>query len=98
VIPLTDREEAANAAHLLERLRAAGAEELTGSEIGRVWATFRAGEDRPLYKIYRWRAAGVYFVGRYSAEGRQLEPLGQFGDLEALIVYCLGRVTGSQRS
>lgn len=96
VTALSDREEADNAARLLERLRAAGADELTGSEIGRIWATFRAGDDHNLYKIYRWRAVGVYFVGRYSADDRQLEPLGQFEDLEALIVYCLGRVRGSR--
>ena len=92
VTPITDRDEADNATMLLERLRAAGADELTGSEIGRVWATFRAGDEHSLYKIYRWRAAGVFFVGRYSPSGSQLEPLGQFDDLEALIAYCLGRV------
>lgn len=96
VTPLTDREEADHQAQLLERLGSAGADELTGSKIGRVWATFRAGKDRSLYKIYRWRAAGVYFVGRYSPGGDQLEPLGQFADLDALIAYCLGKVAGSR--
>lgn len=95
---LTDQDEADHQAQLLERLRTAGAEELTGSKIGRVWATFRAGEERTLYKIYRWRAAGVYFVGRYTTDGRQLEPLGQFDDLDALIAYCLRKVTGSRLS
>lgn len=98
VTPLTDREEADNETQLLQRLRAAGANELTGSKIGRVWATFRAGDDHTLYKIYRWRIAGVYFVGRYSAGGHQLEPLGQFDDLEALIAYCLMRVKGFRLS
>lgn len=98
VIMLTDREEADNEAQLLERLRAAGADELKSSKIGRVWATFRAGADQSLYKVYRWRAAGVYFVGRYSADGRQLEPLGQFGDLKALLTYCFGRIKGFRLS
>jgi FixJ family two-component response regulator len=96
--PLTDREEADNLARMLEKLRAAGAYELTGSSIGRVWATFRAGEDRSLYKIYRWRAAGVYFVGRYDLTGNRLQPLGEFDNLDALIVYCLGKVAGSRLS
>lgn len=95
---LSSREEADHQTLLLERLRRAGAEELTGSKIGRVWATFRAGDERTLYKIYRWRATGVYFVGRYTTDGRQLEPLGQFDDLEALMAYCLGKVTGSRLS
>ena len=98
VTPLTDRMEVANANRLMEGLRAAGARELTGSTIGRVWATFRAGDDQSLYKIYRWRAVGVYFVGRYNPAGTQLEPLGQFDDLDALIAYCLTRVVGARTS
>ena len=93
--PLTDRQEADNLARLLNSLRAAGADELTTSKLGRTWATFRAGADRTLYKIYRWRAAGVYFIGRYGPNGDQLEPLGQFADLDALIVYCVGKVARS---
>ena len=98
VTPLTDSEEARNATLLMDRLRAAGARELTGSKIGRVWATFRAGDDRSLYKIYRWRAAGVYFVGRYNPAGTQLQPLGEFDNLDALVAYCLGKVAGSRLS
>lgn len=98
VSALTDREEADHQVQLLERLRAAGAQELAGSKIGRVWATFRVGDERTLYKIYRWRAVGVYFVGRYSPDGDQMEPLGQFDDLDALIVYCLRKVAGSRLS
>lgn len=95
---VTDREEAEHQARLLEHLRAAGADELAGSTLGRVWATFRAGTDRSLYKIYRWRMADVYFVGRYSPDGHQLEPLGQFGDLDALLIYCFGKIKGSRLS
>ena len=91
---VTDQSEAAQHAELLDRLRAAGARELTSSAIGRTWATFRAGPDGSLHKIYRWRQADMYFVGRYSPDGGQLQPLGQFADLEALIVYCLGRLRG----
>lgn len=98
VTVLTDREEADHETELLERLRAAGADELKGSKIGRVWATFRAGENRDLYKVYRWRAADVYFVGRYTADGRQLQPLGQFGDIPALLSYCFGRIKGFRLS
>ncbi len=99
---ITDRQEADleadNETQLVERLRAAGADELKGSQIGRVWATFRAGSDRTLFKVYRWRAADVYFVGRYGTNGGQLEPLGQFADLDALIAYCLGRIEGFRLS
>jgi CheY-like chemotaxis protein len=98
VTVIDDRQEADNQMRLLDRLRVAGASELTGSKIGRVWATFRARSDNTLYKIYRWRGADVYFVGRYSADGGQLEPLGQFGNLEALIAYCLGRIKGLRLS
>lgn len=95
---LTDEDEAANQARLLERLRAAGAQDLIGSQIGRTWATFRIGSASPLYKIYRWRAAGVYFVGRYSSDGRQMEPLGQFASLDALLMYCVGKLGGARLS
>ena len=98
VTALTDRGEADDQARLLERLRAAGAEELTGSSIGRAWGTFRIAGESSLYKIYRWRSAGLYFVGRYRPDGSQLEPLGQFDDLDALIAYCLGRVEGRRAS
>jgi CheY-like chemotaxis protein len=98
VTMLTDREEADHETELLERLRAAGADEVRGSKIGRVWATFRAGEDHSLYKVYRWRMAGAYFVGRYSPDGHQMQPLGQFTDLEALLQYCLGRIKGFRLS
>lgn len=98
VTSITDRDEAASQTLLLKRLRGAGADELAGSRIGRVWATFRAGSDHSLYKIYRWRVADVYFVGRYSADGQQLEPLGQFGDLDALMAYCFGQIKGFRLS
>lgn len=95
---VTNESEAAHRAELVDRLRAAGANELTSSGMGRAWATFRAGKAHSLYKIYRWRMAGTYFVGRYSPDGTQLEPLGQFPDLEALIAYCLGRIKDSRLS
>lgn len=93
--PISDLQEADDQAKLLETLRAAGADELTGSKLNRVWATFRAGSDHSLYKIYRWRAAEAYFIGRYSADGRQLRPLAQFANLEALIHYCRSQIKGS---
>lgn len=84
----TDRQEEADARRLLAALRAAGAEELQSSRSGRVWATFRGGQPRALYKVYRWRTADVYFVGAYSASGAQLHPLGQFATLESLVAFC----------
>lgn len=84
----TDAEERARHADLLDRLRGIGAEDLKSSEIGREWATFRARKERFHYKVYRWRSADRYYVGRYSLAGDQLDPLGQFSDLESLIAYC----------
>jgi hypothetical protein len=76
---------------LIYHLRAEGAQDIVGSKIGRVWATFKA-SDGGLYTVYRWRAADVYFVGRYDREGKQLEPLGQFSKLEAVIAFCVARI------
>lgn len=85
----TDNAEDARHSELLARLRDGGAEELRTSQIIREWATFEAGADHRLFKIYRWRAVDTYFIGRYTADGRQLQPIGQFSDLEALVAYCL---------
>lgn len=85
------RTEAQEQSRLVERLGAAGALDVNGSKIGRVWATFKT-RDGNLYKVYRWRAADMYFVGRYSPGGSQLEPLGQFATLEAVIAFCVGRI------
>lgn len=73
---------------LLERLRAAGAHDLRISDAGREWVTFRAKPNGDLFKVYRWQAAGTYFIGRYAANGAQLQPLGQLYDTDATIVYC----------
>jgi len=97
VRPVTDEQELAHQAELLRRLRAAGAEDVTGSVLGRVWATFTAGRPPTAFKVYRWRAAGVYFIGRYLADGGQMEPLGQFTELEPLISYCARQIERSQR-
>lgn len=85
------RTEAQEQAQLADRLRAAGALDVNVSKIGRVWATFKTG-DGSLYKVYRWRAADVYFVGRYGPGGSQLEPLGQLSKLEAVLAFCVARI------
>lgn len=73
---------------LIERLRTAGAQDIRTSDAGREWVTFRAKRDGNLFKIYRWQTAGAYFVGRYGANGDQLQPLGQLYDADATIAYC----------
>lgn len=73
---------------LLERLRAAGAHDLRTSVEGREWVTFRAAPNGDLVKVYRWQAAGAYFIGRYAADGAQLQPLAQLYDTDATIAYC----------
>jgi CheY-like chemotaxis protein len=86
--PVTDAEELSLHVELVDRLRVAGARDLATSTIGRSWVTFTAGRSPSTFNVYRWRAAGAYFIGRYRAGGAQMEPLGQFTDLDALIAYC----------
>ena len=93
-----DQQEEAHRAELLRRLQAAGAHALTSSHMGRTWATFRIGTDPALYKVYRWRAANAFFVGRYSADGSQMQPLGQFGSIDALIAYCMAALPPTRPS
>jgi len=88
----TDQEELTHQFELLGGLRAAGAVNLEGSEIGRVWASFTAGTPPETFKVYRWRQAGAYFLGRYRAGGVQMEPLGQFTELEPLLAYCANQI------
>lgn len=85
---LSHKVATAETKRLLERLRVAGAYDLRTSSSGREWVTFRATPNGDLFKVYRWQAAGAYFIGRYSATGDQLQPLGQLYDTEAAIVYC----------
>lgn len=83
----SEAETAARVVELREQLIAAGARGLTTSP-RRVWAIFRgAGEE--LVQIYWWERLSLYLVARYSADGSQLEPLGQFTDLEAAIAVAL---------
>ncbi|MDQ2951077.1 MAG: hypothetical protein M3R54_02305 [Chloroflexota bacterium] len=83
----SETERAARREELLEQLIGAGARDISASS-PRVWATFRAGEDE-LTQIYWWELLSVYLVGRYSADGTRLEPLGQFTDLGAAIAVAL---------
>lgn len=73
---------------LIGRLRTAGAHDIRTSDAGREWVTFRAKRDGDLFKIYRWQTAGAYFIGRYGAKDKQLQPLAQLSDADATIVYC----------
>lgn len=93
----TQANDQAYANDLYERLRAAGARDLQASRSHREWVTFRIGDSGTLMKVYRWRLADMYFVGRYSSDGEQLEPLAQFADLDALIEFCV-RIIGSDAS
>lgn len=74
-------------ADLREQLVAAGARRISTSS-RRVWATF-LGADDELLQIYWWETLSLYLVGRYTADGSQLEPLGQFSELKAAIALAL---------
>jgi hypothetical protein len=79
---------ARDTATVMERLRAAGVQELRTSSAGREWVTFRLKRHGDLYKLYRWEAAGTYFIGRYAPNGERLEPLAEMYDTESAIEYC----------
>lgn len=98
VHPVTDAQELAEHDELVTRLRAAGAANLTTSAIGRSWASFTAGRPPASYKVYRWRTAGAYFLGRYRPGGAQMQPLAQFTDLDALIAQCSREIKGPRPS
>ena len=73
---------------LMERLRVAGAHDLRTSSAGREWITFRAKPDGDHFKLYRWQSAGMYYIGRYAANGDRLLPLAELYDTEAATQYC----------
>lgn len=77
----------ARTSQMIERLRRAGAREISSSS-RRAWVTFRtpAGE---LMQLYLWELLLVYFLGRYTPDGRRMEPLGEFTELEAAIALAL---------
>lgn len=82
-----EAELAERIANLRLQLTAAGARRISTSS-RRVWATFQGLGDE-LVQIYWWERLSLYLVGRYSADGAKLEPLGQFTDLEAAVVLAL---------
>ncbi len=86
-VPRRDAKDETN--ELIERLRVAGAHELRTSDAGREWITFRAKPNGDLLKLYRWQSAGTYFIGRYTATGQRLEPLGELYDIESVTTYCV---------
>ena len=92
---LSESQETARLTELLDRLRSAGATEVRTSQLGREWATFQAGPAGNIFKIYRWRAADVFFVGQYSREGAELRPLAQLASVDALVAYCLRAIERS---
>jgi hypothetical protein len=59
-----------------------------GSSLRRAWVTFRtpAGE---LMQLYFWEWLLVYLLGRYTPDGKRMEPLGEFTELEAAIALAL---------
>ncbi len=82
-----DAETKARTSEMIERLRRRGAREISGSA-RRAWVTFRtpAGE---LMQLYHWERLSSYYLGRYTPDGRRMEPLGEFTELDAALALAL---------
>ncbi len=72
---------------MVERLRRRGAREISSSS-RRPFVTFRspAGE---LLQLYLWGRLSTYYLGRYTADGTRMEPLGEFAALDAALALAL---------
>ncbi len=85
-----DRSAAANLERtrsLVVRLRAIGAEDVRSST-RREWVTFRA-PDESFFQLYWWQKGGCYLVGAYLGDGRHLESIGLFYDVDGAVA-CAG--------
>jgi CheY-like chemotaxis protein len=79
--------EAARTQALVERLEAAGAQDIHAST-RREWANFRNGQGAFL-QLYWWQRDGVYYLIRHAEAGGVLEQVGRFYDLDAAIALAM---------
>jgi CheY-like chemotaxis protein len=81
------RAEAVRSTTLMEKLQAAGAEEIETSK-RREWATFRT-EHGALVQLYWWQREGVCRVAHYAAASGEVEQIGRFHDVDAAIARAM---------
>ena len=77
------RADLARNARLVARLTEIGADDVRSST-RREWVTFRAA-DGSLFQLYWWQIGGCYLVGAYLGDGRRMENIGLFYDVEGAV-------------
>lgn len=75
---------------LVVRLRAIGADDAKSSS-RREWVTFRA-PDGSYFQLYWWQGGGCYLVGAYLGDGRRMENIGLFYDIDGAVACAEGAV------
>jgi len=40
-------------------------------------------------QLYHWERLSSYYLGRYTPDGRRMEPLGEFTELDAALALAL---------
>ena len=85
--PGADRERTRR---LVKRLEEIGATDVRSSS-RREWVTFRA-PDESLFQVYWWQTGGCYLVGAYLGDGRQMENIGLFYDVDGAVASAAGAV------
>ena len=85
--PGADRERTRR---LVKRLEEVGAADVRSST-RREWVTFRV-PDESLFQAYWWQTGGCYLVGAYLGDGRQMENIGLFYDVEGAVACAEGAV------
>ena len=75
---------------LVKRLEEVGAADVRSST-RREWVTFKAPDDS-LFQVYWWQTGGSYLVGAYLGDGRRMENIGLFYDVEGAVACAEGAV------
>ena len=85
--PGADRERTRR---LVKELEGIGASDVRSSS-RREWVTFRV-PDGSLFQLYWWQTGGCYLVGAYLGDGRQMENIGLFYDVDGAVACAEGAV------
>lgn len=85
--PAADRERTQR---LVQRLEEVGAADVRSST-RREWVTFKA-PDASLFQLYWWQTGGCYLVGAYLGDGRRMENIGLFYDVDGAVACAEGAV------